>query len=227
MTHVPDHGVYGEAPAELLGLGAACVGDGGGVAMHSSIGPAWTGAAVAGPAFTVRCAAGDNLALHVAVARAPAGSVLVADASADREFGYWGEVLTSAAAARGVAGLVIDGGARDIDAVERLRFPLFPERVCHRGATKVGPGAVGGEVVVGGAVVRTGDLVVGDRDGVTVVAVGELGAVLERARAKGGAEPGIIERLRAGATTIGLLGLDADAIDVAPRSEDRSPPDRW
>jgi 4-hydroxy-4-methyl-2-oxoglutarate aldolase len=199
--------------AELLGLGSACVGDGGGTAMSSAIGPAWPGARACGPAVTLRAAPGDNLALHVAVAEAPPGSFLVADATADPEWGYWGEVLTSAAMARGVVGLVIDGGARDIDAIERLGFGLFSERICHRGATKVGPGGVGGPVTVGGAVVRPGDLVVGDRDGVTVVALEAVEGVLERARAKAAGEPGIISQLRAGSTTVELLGLDTSGID--------------
>jgi 4-hydroxy-4-methyl-2-oxoglutarate aldolase len=201
---------------ELIELGSACVGDGGGSCLSSSIGPAWVGSAVAGPAFTLRCAPGDNLALHVATAEAPAGSVLVADATADPEYGYWGEVLASAAQARGLAGLVIDGGLRDVDALQRLGFPAFSERICHRGAGKVGPGAVGGAVVVGGVEVRTGDLVVGDRDGVTVVPAALLDGVLSRARAKAGAEPGMIEQLRAGALTVGLLGLDTSTVDRVP-----------
>jgi 4-hydroxy-4-methyl-2-oxoglutarate aldolase len=200
---------------ELIELGSACVGDGGGACLRSDIGPAWVGAAVAGPAFTLRCAPGDNLALHVATAEAPAGSVLVADATADPEYGYWGEVLASAAQARGLIGLVIDGGLRDVDALERLGFAAFSDRICHRGAAKVGPGAVGVPVVVGGVEVRTGDLVVGDRDGVTVVAHEALDAVLSRARAKAGAEPGIIEQLRAGAVTLDLLGLDTSTVERA------------
>lgn len=168
---------------------------------------------VAGPAYTLRCGPGINLALQVAVVQAPPGSVLVADATADPEWGYWGEVLTEAAMARGLVGLVIDGGARDIDPIERLGFPLFSERICHRASGKVGPGSVGGPVTVGGAQVRTGDLVVGDRDGVTVVPIEAVDAVLEKARAKAASEPAMIEQLRAGTTTLELLGLDASSIE--------------
>ena len=206
--------VYGALLAELLELGSACVGDGGGTVMSSTIRPAWIGSMMAGPAYTLRCGPGDNVALQVATARAPAGSVLVADATADPEWGYWGEVLTSAAMARGLVGLVIDGGARDIDPIERLGFPLFAERICARGAAKVGPGAVGGPVTVGGAQVRTGDLVVGDRDGVTVVPAAVLDQVMEKARAKAAGEPALIQQLRAGATTIELLGVDTSGIDL-------------
>jgi 4-hydroxy-4-methyl-2-oxoglutarate aldolase len=215
VTPVSGPRSYGEPFVELLDLGAACVGDGGAASMSSSIRPAWAGARVAGPAFTLRCAPGDNLALHVAVAEAPAGSVLVADATAEPEYGYWGEVLTRAAMARGIVGLVIDGGVRDVDPIEGLGFPVFSERVCHRGASKQGPGSVGGPVVVGGVPVGAGDLVVGDRDGVSVLAPAEAEAVLARARSKASAEPGLIRSLDAGATTIELLGLDAAAVERA------------
>src|SRR5215203_365560 len=76
-------------------------------------------------ASPVRCSPGDNLAIHVAVTRAPGGSVLVADMGGARDFGYWGEVLTTGAEARGIAGLVIDAGVRDCDALASHRFPVF------------------------------------------------------------------------------------------------------
>ncbi|MBV9492134.1 MAG: RraA family protein, partial [Verrucomicrobia bacterium] len=77
-----------------------------------------------GPALTVMCHPGDNLMIHVAVARAPAGSVVVAQCH-DAGYGVWGEVLTVAAMARGIAGLVLDGSVRDLGAIRRLRFPVF------------------------------------------------------------------------------------------------------
>ena len=91
--------------------------------MRARIKAAWPGARVAAPAFPVRCTPGDNLAVHVAVAEAPAGRVLVVDVGIEHELGYWGEVLTTGAQARGIAGLVIDGGVRDVDALERLTVP--------------------------------------------------------------------------------------------------------
>src|SRR5437588_139202 len=88
--------------------------------MHPRIKPAWHGARLAARAYAVECASGDNLAVHVAVAEAPAGCALVVDASFTREIGYWGEVLTTGAEARGLAGLVIDAGVRDVSALEML-----------------------------------------------------------------------------------------------------------
>src|SRR5689334_3923994 len=106
------------AAADLLALGAATLGESGARPMHSRIRPAWPGAVLAGPAYTARCPAGDNKAIHVATARAPVGSVLVVDASQDLERGNWGEVLATQALTRRLRGLVIEGGVRDVAALE-------------------------------------------------------------------------------------------------------------
>ena len=129
---------------------------------------------VAAPAYTARCAPADNLAVHLAVTLAPPGSVLVVDASHEPERGYWGEVLTTAAEARGLAGLVIDGCVRDTAALEAHGFPVFSAGVALRGAAKISGGVVGAPVTIGDVEVDTGDWVVGDRDGVAVVPDGRL-----------------------------------------------------
>ena len=109
----------------------------GGRAMRARIKATWPGAAIAAPAFPVQCTPGDNLAIHVAVARWHRRAAHSSSTSGSSvELGYWGEVLTTAAQARGIAGLVIDGGVRDIEALERLRFPVFSAMVALRGATK-------------------------------------------------------------------------------------------
>ena len=124
-------------------LGAATLGESGARRMHPRVKPAWPGAHVAGPAYPVRCSPGDNLGIHVAVTRAPAGSVLVADMGGARDFGYWGEVLTTGAEARGIAGLVIDGCVRDGAALAAHGFPVFSTGLALTGATKEQPGSVG------------------------------------------------------------------------------------
>ena len=123
----------------LLALGSATLGESGGRPMHPRIKPAWAGARLAGPAFTVRCAASDNLAVHAAVVEAPPGAVLVVDASDPPERGYWGEVLTTAAESQHLVGLVIDGGVRDVDALEAHAFPVFSALIALRGASKIRP----------------------------------------------------------------------------------------
>ena len=200
-------------PEDLADLGASCLGDSGGRAMAAAMGPAYPGARVVGRAYTVLAGPGDNLALHVACAEAPPGSVLVVDASAAPDTGYWGEVLTTGAEARGILGLVIEGGVRDVQEIAGHGFGLFSTLVAHRQATKTGAGgAVGGSVVVGGVTVDPGDWVVGDADGVTVVPAVDAEAVVAAAKAKALKEAELFEELRAGETTIDLLGLDPSPI---------------
>jgi 4-hydroxy-4-methyl-2-oxoglutarate aldolase len=192
----------------LIELGAATLGESGGTDMAPRIRAVWRGAHLAAPAFAVRCTPGDNLGIHVGVARAPAGSALVVAVGIDRELGYFGEVLTTAAEAKGIVGLVIDGCVRDVAALEAHGFPVFSTGIALPGASKSLPGQVGGAVEVGGAVVHSGDWVVGDGDGVTVVAAAQLDAVLAAGRARADKEAEMFTRLRAGKTTIELLGLD-------------------
>jgi 4-hydroxy-4-methyl-2-oxoglutarate aldolase len=196
-------------------LGAATVGECGGVPMAPRIRPAWPGARASGPAFTVVCSPADNLAIHVAVAEAPPGSVLVASVGDEPARGYWGEVLTTGAQARGIAGLVIDGGVRDLDALRAHGFPVFSSMVALRGTTKEKPGRVGGTVRAGDADVTAGDWVVGDVDGVVIVPAAERDAVLAAARARAERERRLFGELRAGRTTLELLGLDPDVVDRA------------
>jgi 4-hydroxy-4-methyl-2-oxoglutarate aldolase len=123
--------------------------------------------------------------------------------------GYWGEVLTTGAEAAGLAGLVIDGGVRDVAALAAHGFPVFSSTIALTGATKDQRGTVGTPVRVGGVVVAQGDWVVGDVDGVTVVPAALLQDVLAAGRDREAKEAGYFTALRAGQTTVGLLGLDA------------------
>ena len=202
-----------ETAAGLAALGAATLGETGGRTFPTRIRPVWTGASVAAPAYPVRCSPGDNLAVHVAVTRAPVGSVLVVDVGDVPDRGYWGEVLTTAAQARGLAGLVIDGGVRDVAALERLGFPVFSRTVALRGATKSNPGRVGSMATVAGVTVAWGDWVVGDVDGVVVVPGSALDATLAAGRAREAGEQEYFAALRGGATTVDLLHLDAALVE--------------
>jgi 4-hydroxy-4-methyl-2-oxoglutarate aldolase len=193
----------------LAVLGAATLGESGGRAAHRRLRPAWAGASLAAPAYPVECTPGDNLAVHVAVTTAPRGSALVVDVGQVADRGYWGEVLTTAAEAAGLAGLVLDGGVRDVRALEAHGFPVFSSAIALTGATKDKPGTVGRPVRVGGVEVSAGDWVVADVDGVTFVPAAEVEDVLEAGRAREAKEDGFFAALRDGATTVELLGLDA------------------
>jgi 4-hydroxy-4-methyl-2-oxoglutarate aldolase len=213
---MPEHGARNaETSRALLALGAATLGESGGRPMRAAIKPAWVGAALAAPAFPVQCTPGDNLAIHVAVARAPLGSALVVDVGTERELGYWGEVLTTWAEARRLTGLVIDGCVRDAAALTAHGFPVFSTGLALPGATKELPGSVGTSAPVGGVEVALGDWVVGDVDGVTVVPGDALEQVLAAGHVRAEQEAAMFERLRDGATTLELLDLDATPIDDA------------
>ena len=198
--------------AAFAQLGSATLGESGGQPMAPRVKAAWPGARVSAPAYPVTCTAGDNLAIHVGVAEAPSGSVLVASVGDEPARGYWGEVLTTAAEARGIVGLVIDGGVRDVSALEVHGFPVFSSMIALRGATKEHPGRTGGQAVVGDVIVHQGDWIVADADGVTVVPRGRLAEVLAAGQAREAKEAKFFDELRAGRTTIDLLDLDTRPI---------------
>ena len=193
-------------------LGAATLGESGAAALAPRVKPVWPGAIVVGPAFAVVCAPGDNLAVHVAVAEAPAGSVLCVEVEGQPQLGWWGEVLTTGAQARGIAGLVIDACVRDVEALERLRFPVFSIGIALPGAQKKGPGRIGASARVGDVEIATGDVIVGDRDGVVAIPAARLDAVQAAGDARAAKEADYFDALRAGMTTVDLLDLDTVSI---------------
>jgi 4-hydroxy-4-methyl-2-oxoglutarate aldolase len=175
--------------------------------VDPSIRPAWRGAKVCGPALTVECPPCDNLMLHVAVAHAQPGTIIVAAVGGHLMAGAWGEILTEAARARGVAGLVIDGAVRDIDAIEASRFPVFSRGLAIGSCTKEKAGRLQTAVQFGGVTVRPGDLIFGNGDGIVVVEQDRVDAVHELAMSRRRKELEIIDKLREGQTTMELLGL--------------------
>jgi 4-hydroxy-4-methyl-2-oxoglutarate aldolase len=175
--------------------------------VDPAIRPAWRGARVCGPAVTVDCPPGDNLMLHVAVAQARPGVVIVATVGGYLLAGAWGEILTEAARARGLAGLVIDGAVRDIDAIEASGFPVFSRGLAIGSCTKERPGKLDAAIQLGGAPVRPGDLVFGNADGLVIVEHDRIDDVYQAAAGRRRKELEIITKLREGRTTMELLGL--------------------
>lgn len=152
--------------------------------MDIGIRPLWAGMPrVAGPAYTVRCAPGDNLMLHAAIYRAAPGDVIVVEAG-DVDYAVAGGNVCAVAQRRGVAGLVVDGVIRDVAEARERGFPVLARGVIPIPGAKDALGALGGPVRVGGVEVRPGDVVVGDEEGVVVVPAGRAGEVLEAARAR-------------------------------------------
>ena len=160
-----------------------------------------------GPSCLVSsCSPGDNLAIHIGLERAPHGSVLVVS-TGDFVAGYWGEVLTVAAEAAGIVGLVIDGGARDIAAMAARRFPFFARGISIRGTIKASAPSVGKPQLITGVPVAPGDLVVADDDGIVIVPAAQAERVLTVGEARAAKEASMMEKLAQGATTLELVEL--------------------
>lgn len=182
--------------------------------MNAAIAPLGRIVRFAGEALTVRVMVGDNLALHVAVSRAPAGCVLVVDAGGFTGTAVWGEILHTAAEARRLTAVVIDGAVRDRTALAQSRLPIFT-----RGATPNGPhkgwgGSINAAVQCGGVAVEPHDLVLGDGDGIAVVPRAQLGGLLERCRRRMQMEAAALVLIREGRTTLEALGI-AVAVEEA------------
>jgi 4-hydroxy-4-methyl-2-oxoglutarate aldolase len=161
---------------------------------------------VAGPAYPLECAPGDNLAIHIALETVPRGSVLVVAASGFVA-GYWGEVLTVAAQVAGVRGLVIDGGVRDIAALSARRFPVFTRGISMRGTIKASAPSVGQPIRLAGTPVALGDLVVADDDGVLVIPAEQVARTLQQGQARSDKEAVMMQALQNGQSTLELMGL--------------------
>jgi 4-hydroxy-4-methyl-2-oxoglutarate aldolase len=164
---------------------------------------------ICGPAVTVHSPGGDNLWLHYAIYAAKPGDVLVVHCSDVYDHGYWGEVMSAAAQARKLGGLVIDGCVRDRALLKELGFPVFSRGFCIRGTTK-DRGAIGwinAPLLFGGLVVNPGDLVFGDDDGVVVAPAARAEAIIEASERRDVEELEIRDRLEAGETTLEIYGL--------------------
>lgn len=193
----------------LLAFGTATIHESQGQkgAVDGAIRPLDPGMRLAGPALTVKCRPGDNLTLHYALTKLEPGQVLVVDAEGFVEAGPWGDVMSCAAMERGAAGLMIDGSVRDSHTIIALGFPVFSRGISIKGTNKRQPGQVGVPVVFGGVLVRPGDIVVGDRDGVVVVLADEVADVIDACQAREEKEEKFRAQLRSGKTTVELLDL--------------------
>lgn len=162
-----------------------------------------TGARLCGPAVTVLSHPGDNLMMHAAVEQCGPGDVLVVTTTSESTDGMFGELLATSLRSRGVAGLVIEAGVRDVAELGDMDFPVWSRAVSAQGTVKASPGSVNVPVVVAGARVRPADVVVADDDGVVIVPAGELAAVVEAATRREA-----LEAQKRTALAAGTLGLD-------------------
>ena len=176
--------------------------------IGNAVRPIAPGTRICGPAYTVQCAPGDNLMLHKALQRAAPGDVLVAAVGGAYEFGYWGALMASAAVARKLGGLAIDGCVRDSEEIRDMGFPLFCRGFCIRGTTKAVLGLINYPLNFGQATIFPGDLVLGDDDGMVVVRLDDCREVLESSLKRVSAEESKVKQLKAGVSSVELNSLD-------------------
>lgn len=198
-------------PSERHELTSALLASAGGadVSVIPGLEPAWPGASLHGRALTVRGAPGDNLALHLAIAQAAAGDVIVIDVDGERDVAHFGDILARAARRRGIAGIVINGSIRDRRTISELGYPVFHVGTSPRGPAKLVPGRIGVPIELMGVRVGDGDLVWADDDGVVVVPAGRVDETIEAASALADREAEITARVEAGESTVAIFGLQA------------------
>jgi len=190
---------------QLATLGVATVHEAIGRAGYLGPGlrPIQGGARIGGTAITALCWPGDNLMIHAAVEQCRPGDVLVVTTTSPCSDGLFGELLATSLAARGVRGLVISTGVRDVAELREMGFPVWSAAVSAQGTVKETAGAVNVPVAVGGQIIRPGDAILADDDGVVCVPRDDVGSALEAAQARVAKE----ERNRK-ALADGQLGLD-------------------
>ena len=204
---------------ELTGHGVATV--------HEALGrtgflgprlrPIQDGVRIGGSAVTALCWPGDNMMIHAAVEQCQAGDVLVVTTTSPSTDGMFGELLATALQARGVRGLVIDAGVRDVAELREMGFPVWSAAVGAQGTVKATAGSVNVPVVVGGEIVRAGDVIVADDDGVVCVRRADVPRGVELSRERTANEAEARQAFRTGELGLDRYGLRARLASLGVR----------
>jgi 4-hydroxy-4-methyl-2-oxoglutarate aldolase len=182
--------------------------------MRPYMRPIYPTAKMAGPAITVISQPGDNLMIHAAVELCQPGDVLVVTTTSESTDGMFGELLASSLRVRGVAGLIIEAGVRDVADLTAMEFPVWAKAISAQGTVKATAGSVNVPVVCAGAAVAPGDVIVADQDGVVVVPRGDAASVALQSVARRDKEARTRERLRAGELGLDLYNLRAKLLEL-------------
>ncbi len=196
----------------LTAVGTAALARSGARVFGTHLFAVMPGTPFAATAMPVCCVPGDNLAIHVAVAQAQPGCVLVVDVAGEAEYGYVDEILAVAARSRGVSGLVVDGCVRDVTALARTGLPIVSAGICLRQPGCEAGGTLGREILMRGdpepLPVRRGDWVVADDDGLVCLPRGRASAIVATALETVSHDQDVLDAVRAGSSTLDLFDLD-------------------
>jgi 4-hydroxy-4-methyl-2-oxoglutarate aldolase len=182
--------------------------------MRPYMRPIYPSAKVAGPAVTVLSAPGDNIMIHAAVEVCKPGDVLVVTTTSESTDGMFGELLATSLVLRGVLGLIIEAGVRDVSELTAMDFPVWSKAIHAQGTVKDTPGWVNIPIVCAGAPVNPGDVIVADQDGVVVVPREAAAEVVQASQARIAKEEKAREKLRAGELGLDFYGLRAKLKDL-------------